>query len=430
MLPVPIDLPPQLHGVSIGDIDGDGREELVLVERLPVEGEPDAVRLTVVHFSPEGRIEARKKIDLGNVAVRFDAREGALWIHGPSGVTRNGESVLGAGLDRMDGTPVRTKLVRDLGRGPWLVVEAEGRLWARTPAGDDRGSIESPSTIVLGRESSQGGVGLETTVRGPTTAWADLDGDGLIDVLRPSGTTLFWHRTTAQGLGATATEWELPYELFSRNEDAGEGFESITDVHFRDLDGDGRDDLLVHRIVSEGGFFGSTSEVEWHRNTGSGFETMQTLELETGSAESFPRDVDGDGDLDLLVPSVDISFANAAQALLSRSFTIKLLKFPMDGDAYGSPTVLREVRVSLEDFDVAWEMEADFDGDGIDDAVLSEGGNITIARSDLNGFGTLEEWTVQNGVEELTIGDVTGDGRPEVFGWAKGEERGTLLVLQ
>ena len=428
MLPVPIDLPPDLHGVSIGDIDGDGVAELILVERLPIDGEPDAVRLTVVQFGPTGRVEGRDEVPLGNSAVRFDAREGSLWIHGAAGVLRDGEVVLSQGLAAADGTPVRTKLVRDLGAGPWLVVEANGRLWAQTVEGEERGSIDSPTTISLGRENSQGGTGLETTVRGPTTAWADLDGDGLTDVLRPAGTTLYWHRTTQRGLGSEATEWDLPYELFSRSDPSQEGFEEITDVHFSDLDGDGRDDLLVHRIVSEGGFFGSTSEVQWHRNTGSGFEDAQTLELETGSAESFPRDVDGDGDLDLLVPSVDISFANAAQALLSRSFTIELLKFPMDG-TYGAPQVLREVRVSLEDFNVAWEMTDDFDGDGVDDAVLAEAGTITIASSNANGFSTLATWTVQHDVEELTLGDVTGDGRPEVFAWEKGQERGTLLVL-
>lgn len=428
MLPLPIDLPDQLHAVSIGDIDGDGRDELILSERRPIDGQPDGVRLHVVHISGAGRVESRETIDLGNTALRYDAREGALWIHDASGVSRSGVPVLEVGGAKRSGTPVHTKLVRELGEGPWLVTEAGGRLHARAPDGSDRGSIDAPSTMVLGRESSQGGVGLETTVRGPTTAWADLDGDGRTDVLRPAGTTLYWHRTTAKGLGSAATTWALPYELFSRNDDADEGFESITDVHFRDLDGDGRDDLLVHRIVSEGGFFGSTSQVQWHRNTGSGFDDVQTLELETGSAESFPRDVDGDGDLDLLVPSVDISFSNAAQALLSRSFTIRLLKFPMDG-TYGEPTVLREVRVSLEDFDVAWEMTHDFDGDGIDDAVLAEGGDITIARSDANGFSTLAEWTVQHSVEEITLGDVTGDGQPEVFVWAKGQKRGTLMIL-
>ena len=400
--------------------------------REPQDGQPDTVTLTVVHLSPEGRVQGRDRVALGNDLQRFHAGEGGLWIEDGRGVRLGDAYVLEtrgdlAGLG--PGTPRPTKLVRDLGAGPWVVLEAGGWLRAVDLEGTPRGQIQSPGTAVLGNDRTQGGDTREVTVRGPTTAWADLDGDGHIDVLRPAGTTLGVHYTGPEGLGVRHEDWELPYELFSRDEGDDESFRWITDVHFTDLDGDGRDDLLVHFIVSDSGFFGSTAEVQWFRNTGSGFEEVQRLAMGSASGESHLRDVDGDGDRDLLIPQVDISFANAAQALVSRSFTIQLAVFEMDGELSSSSSVLREARVSLEDFDVAWVMDTDLDGDGIEDPVLYEQGELIVFGSSGEGFDERHRWRVAHDVEEITCADLTGDGEAEVIAWAPHQERATILVL-
>ncbi|HJN76043.1 MAG TPA: VCBS repeat-containing protein [Myxococcota bacterium] len=328
------------------------------------------------------------------------------------------------------GTPRPTKIVRDLGAGRWVVLEADGWLRATTLDGEPRGQIRSPGTAVLGNDHSQGGDTREVTVRGPTTAWADLDGDGFIDVLRPGGTSLGVFFTTPEGIGTREATWELPYELFSRDEDDdAENFRWITDVHFSDIDGDGRDDLLVHFIVSDSGFFGSTGEIQWFLNTGAGFEEQQTLTMGSASGESYLRDVDGDGDRDLLVAQVDISFANAAQALVSKSITVQFVAFAFDETFATEPRVLREVRVSLENFDVAWSMDEDISGDGIEDPVIYEDGEVIVFASEEGVFVETHRWRVAHDVSELTVADLTGDGRPEIIAWAPGEERATILVL-
>ena len=400
--------------------------------REPQDGAPDTVTLTVVHLSAEGRVEGRDRIALGNTAQRFHAGEGALWIEDAKGVRAGEVRVLEvrgdlAGLG--PATPRPTKLVRDLGAGDWVVLEADGWLRAVTLEGEARGQIVSPGTAMLGGAGSQGGHTPEITMRGPTTAWADLDGDGLIDVLRPGGTTLGVHFTGPDGIGARSADWELPYELFSRDDGDDESFRWITDVHFLDIDGDDRDDLLVHFILSDSGFFGSTSEVQWFHNTGSGFEERATIAMDSASGESYLRDIDGDGDRDLLVPQVDISFSNAAQALLSRSFTVSLMAYAYDEGLATTPTVLREVRVSLEDFDVAWTLDEDLDGDGIEDPVVFEDGQIIVFGSATGSYEETHRWRVAHSVDELTCADLTGDGLPEVIAWAAHEERATVLLL-
>lgn len=402
--------------------------------REPRDGEPDTVTLHVVHLGPTGRVSGRDVVALGNQLQRFHAGEGGLFVEDARGVLRGDERIVEYRGDLNGlgpGTPRSTRLVRDLGPGPWLVVESDGWLRAWTLGGEPMGQIQAPRTAVLGNDHSQGGDTLELTVRGPTTAWADMDGDGHIDVLRPGGTSLGVYFTGPGGLAEREATWELPYELFSRDDDDdSENFRWITDVHFTDLDGDDRDDLLVHFIVSDSGFFGSTGEVQWFRNTGSGFEEVQTLSMESASGESYLRDVDGDGDRDLLIPQVDISFSNAAQALLSRSFTVQLVAYPFDEDYGETPEVLREVKVSLEDFDVAWSIDEDLSGDGIEDPVVFEDGEVIVFHSSAGGFVEKTRWRVQHDVSELVAADLTGDGTPEIIAWAPGAERATVLVLE
>ncbi len=428
LLPLPIDLPEHTISVHAGDIDHDGIAELVIASAEREEGHPDALLLTIVELEG-GRVQGRRELRLGREPILYDVEAG-LRLEGDGLYTLEDRRLLVSEPTPLlllgETTPRAADLAHDLdkdGQLEWLV---HGRAGTKVyDAGSELlVSLPARHSGALGQRSEQGGQRLEITWRSGDLGYGDLDGDGSQELLQPAGTWL--HFTSLDG---TTGRWRLPQELQNRDR-SGDGFRSITDVHFEDLDADGRADLLVHSIVSDGGFFGSTGEIAWYRNSGSGFEETQVLSMSAASGESYLRDLDGDGDRDLLVPSVDISFANAARALVSKTFVVQLVAYEMDERYAADPRVLRQVAVSLEGFEIAWNMHGDLDGDGDRDPVLFSGGVVTATLTEDGGFREepLFSWQVEHDVEELLVWDLTGDGRPEVIAWAPGERRCTVLV--
>ncbi len=183
-------------------------------------------------------------------------------------------------------------------------------------------------------------------------------------------------------------------------------FEGVqqSSVAFSDIDGDGDDDLLIT------GRNNSTTSYEGiaklYVNDGSGhFTEIPTTPFDgvTGSAVAF-SDVDGDGDVDLLItgryksPSAFIGIAKLYVNDGSGHFTEKL-GTPFDGVMDGS--------ISF----------SDVDGDGDSDLLITGFNNagLLIAKLYLNdGFGNFIEKTgipfegVLNG--SVAFSDVDGDG--------------------
>ncbi len=410
-----------------GDLDQDGVSELVIASAEREEGHPDALLLTILELEG-GRLLERRELRLGREPILYDVEAG-LRLEGDGLYTLEDRRPLVSEPTPLlllgETTPRAADLAHDLdkdGQHEWLIHSARGTLVAG-PSGELL-RLPARHSGALGQRSEQGGQHLEITWRSGDLGYGDLDGDGVQELLQPAGTWLHFTR-----LDGSSGRWKLPLELETRDR-GGEGFRSITDVHFEDLDADGRADLLVHSIVSEGGFFGSTGEIAWYRNTGSGFEDTQVLKMSAASGESFLRDLDGDGDRDLLVPSVDISFTNAARALVSKTFVVQLVGYEMDGIYAEEPEVLREVPVSLEGFEVAWNMHGDLDGDGDRDPVVFSGGQLTAALTEDGGFREepLFTWSIEHEVDELLVWDLTGDGLPEIVAWAPGAERCTVFV--
>ncbi|MCB9759243.1 MAG: VCBS repeat-containing protein [Alphaproteobacteria bacterium] len=440
LLPIPIDLPPHFVDAAAGDVDGDGRRELVLVSAVPQDEGPDRVELTLVHVSADGRLEGRSAASLGRRASFWEA-EGGLWALDGQGVRRiDGDRVVSrttplAGLGPT--APVRGDFVHDLdGDGiAELVFYADGAVWGFSMDGAPLGAVRVDASGSLAERRDQGGTSLRATVRTPPMVLGDLDGDGLQDVLLPDGQTLrvgFTGRSEGTlKLGARTTSLALPLDLDPQDQPDAEVKRRITDARFQDVDGDGRVDLVVHRVVSEGSFFGATAEVLLYRGGPSGFGPVQTLATGVGSTELGLFDMDSDGDLDLVLDQVDVGFGNLARALTTRAIGVEMSLYPYAEGAFAKePRVIHTATLDLEDFELARSLWGDFDLDGRPELVVVEDGTLRVLTG-LGGETTeLGRHRLANRAEQLLIEDVTGDGRAEILAWAPGESRAVLVVVQ
>ncbi|MCB9791714.1 MAG: VCBS repeat-containing protein [Alphaproteobacteria bacterium] len=440
LLPIPIDLPPHFVEATAGDVDADGRRELVLVSSPPKgPGEPRAVTLEEVHFSADGRLERRDSTQLPARAAWWSA-EGALWRIDDDGLfvrSPEGWSRLAALNTPLSGlgptTPVQAGFSEDLdGDGQheaW--VYSRGRFHVYSEDGRSLGSFAAPAQGSLADRDEQGGRSLRATLRVPTVLAGDFDGDGVKDLLLPDGSSVLVVPVRGpQGVVelGTPTRVTLPRALVDPDEDEGETQRSVTDVEFRDVDGDGLLDLVVHEVVTEGSFFGATAEVHLYRGDGRGFRHAQTLATGTGSADLSLHDLDGDGDLDLVLGQVDVSFSNLARGLVAREVEVQLSAYLCEDGVFSqSPTRLEALSVDLSDPSFAWTLWGDFDGDDAADLAWMDGDVLKLRLS--GDPDKVESLRLTVKVEQLMAHDVTGDGVPELLAWAPGEERAVLVRL-
>jgi hypothetical protein len=212
---------------------------------------------------------------------------------------------------------------------------------------------------------------------------ADVDGDGRSDLVGRfdvHGTSTYGFRCLRGAGDATftvATDVTTPKQLLS--------------VHAADLDGDGDVDVA--------GADGSALRLSF--GDGAFGFTAPTL-LPTGAAAHTVRsgDIDGDGNVDLVVTSGGGSSVTILRGL--------------GAGAFGPPVHVSVPAVSVVEV-------GDLDLDGVDEVVAASksSGNtavLVVASDGGGGFAVVETVALPAPASmfSLSIGDVTGDGRPDV----------------
>lgn len=446
LLAVDLRMPPDLVEVRAGDVDGDGRDELVLVSRPDRAGSPPPVTLTVVHLSPEGREEARQTLALGAQALAWDI-QGGLWALDGEGVLRlhlDGRRERLASLPTpLSGlgptSPVAADLAHDLDQdgqaevlvwshGALHVIGADGRRW---------GALAAPAEGQLSPTDRAGGTSVVAATRPPPLAVADLDGNGVADLVLPAGAQARVGWCDGR-LGSRVDPVALPHDLDppeDRDIDRKAEERRVARAWFQDLTADGRADLLIHRTVTRGSWFGTTAELVVSVGTGAAFPVTQRLQTDAAAVDVLPLDFEGDGDLDLLVPQVETSVGNLASALVSKAVRIDPVLYVMHEGRYGAPVHLEKLKVPVEDRDrMQLDVEHDLDGDGIVDLV-SNGGEDRVAVHLGRPYAFATEPLASLDLPVASVGatlfvqDLTGDGRAEILAWRRHQPTATLLRL-
>lgn len=441
-----IDLPPETVAIRAGDADGDGEAELIAVSQRSAGAEPDRVSLSILQIRG-GRSAGQSRIELGNRAQLWEVAGGLFGVDGAGlwaldaagGAPRQLAELVTPLAGIGPATPQYAPLARDLdGDGEAeLLVFAGGQLCAFGTGGQPLGCVPAPPRGGL-ETGGEGGLALSVSTGSRRVHFGDVDGDGLEDLLIPEGDRVqVWY--TGEAIGVRGAVLDLPLNLEPRDRGGlarGEVEREITDRWFRDFDGDGVVDLALVRAVMEGSWFGATSELIFCRGTGSGFAPPSSVSFESAAAEPEPLDIDGDGDLDLLVPQVDVSLGNIAQALMSRSVSVRLKALELrDGHFAAEPEFLREVDFPIdpaESFLVQYRL--DFTGDGRPDLLFGDpDGELLLYPGTAEGLDRTPLARIALPIPpeaELLVADLDGDGRAEAFLWGRRADRGVLLTLR
>lgn len=443
---LPLPLPPDAAELRAGDVDGDGRDELLVVSRTLRPGVPDTVKLTILSFTDVGALGSRRELDLGSRPLLWDADAG-LWALDREGLVK---------LDAAGGAPARiarfptvlaalgpttpawAPLAHDLDGDdkPELIAWSAGRYLAFRADGTAVGAINAPAEGALSLDWSTGGAATNATLSAPPLAVGDLDGDGKLDLILPSGAKMGAY-FTGETIGARAASIALPLDLEPPEESPkpGETKRRISGVWFEDLDGDGKIDLAVHRLVLAGSWFGATAEIAWARGRGDGFLPLQVIPMNAAAFGLELLDLDGDGDKDFVAPLVDIGIGTIARALVAKSARVDLSLFRMEGGTFQAPAPLRTFAFPLESpgrFQAT--LKADVDGDGRIDLVTNDAEDrVRVYRGKIGGLEAAVAWEVPLrvpiGEDTLFVHDLTGDGRAEIVVWGPKEATATVLRL-
>lgn len=218
-------------------------------------------------------------------------------------------------------------------------------------------------------------------------AVADVDGNGQQDLVTVDGIAggIRFFRTQNAAISHWVDFSELPTNCKS--------------LLSMDIDGDAADELLClpsggGEVVAVGATFGSDPPTPKLVHTG--------IQLVSDASEVLTMDLNGDGLKDVIerTPGEVLFWENTGENFEPRALEV-------DGNA-------------LPPFTTASSL--DYDGDGRDDLLFVTDGALTVyqatGRYELAEIGPL--WGAINGDLPLLVGDVDGDGSPDLFGITAG----------
>ena len=167
------------------------------------------------------------------------------------------------------------------------------------------------------------------------------------------------------------------------DEDNPGGRQALLDA-IEDLNGDGLPDMLVYSVTGEG-LFGKETRYEVHLGEigtdGSlRFEEQPSSVVGSGGIQIDVEreDLDGDGQLEMLVTSFDLGIGSIIRGLISRTASLRLAIYRLrDGRYPGSPSLTRKITAKLDlangDIFVPAVRAGDLDGDGRKELLVQDG---------------------------------------------------------
>jgi hypothetical protein len=447
------------------DLDGDGRLDLVLLLE-PREGKTASVLLLRTPTTPDPktffRAEDRTVIRCegalaeagavavgrfglrGEVRLRFFGADGAVDLKpdgAPDPEIQREAPVPRTLLGRSPGQPlVLWEGVAELGGGRDAclvpVPDGGGRVRLVGLAGHDL-EVSAHSMASSSAEDL-----LTRTVYLPTLVPADLDGNGVRELVSLQGATLVVHELAPR---SAAGSRRIPLPFLEPPKELAPEEVRTPRLQLLDVDRDGTTDLIVTLVSGRRDQLGSLRTTLWFVRgpildvpTG----TVRTPEsrVDTESVALHPRflDLDGDGDLDYVGDSIRGTRGDLVKRVLGAEPKITLVGFLYDRAAarFGPEPCFAVERPYATDQALsntfgqsAW-FDGDFDGDGWSD--LLDLGNLTGvelfgarrraagAAGDLVSFAEplLPRLAVEKGLQPAAVvADLNADGRADAALW-------------
>jgi hypothetical protein len=422
--------------------DESGRERVLVIS---LEGNAPQER-RYVSWLPDDRSSPAAPVEIPEAAVTLDAAELGLapgpelvWLAAGELriVSSAGETLRSHPLRPPLPLPARTwelarrPLVQDWdgdGRPEALLPSASGVRLHPLVAGD----VEQP--LVLPLIADYGSPSLDNWFRPgflwglvswPMLARADEDGDGRTDLFAADRFGLRVFRAGEQGLpGAPTTQRRFP--PFTPD-DERRHTASALHAFARDLDGDGRADLVVHRIV--GSLMRSHATTTVHLNAGDGPDPAAApwvrIDSKGGTSAIELADLDGDGRVELLEAHIPFGVVQVVRMLTLGRLELRLRVRALPRQA-GAPAVETWSADATFPFDfensrvlgVMPHAQVDWNGDGLLDLCWGDGsdklrfrlGERRDAGPGYGGVAAAVELPVSG---DLIPADLDGDGLPD-----------------
>lgn len=348
----PID--PMINHLRHGDFDGDGRQDLIVVNNARSKlnvlrnrtGETNRVEDTTVGRRDINHLPADARFEIESIAS--EKRISAFVV-----ADLNGD-------DRPDlayyGEP--KELVIQYREGPdgWSAAK-------RLPVSDGRLDVNALDT-------------------------GDLNGDGRDDLALLGESVVYYYEQREDG--SLAEPEHIPYSG------------AVRAVQVLDIDGDGRQDLLLVN-------WDLANPFRFRLQSASG-ELGPEIHFALPAVRSYwPDDLDGDGKTEL------VTIAQKSGRAQISNFELKPGERIDDDLVAGQFQVLPLTKTSKSRRGVAW---ADINGDGLSDLLVAEPENGQLAvtvQSQEGALADVRRFPTFTGVTEVEVADWNGDGQAEIF---------------
>jgi hypothetical protein len=292
---------------------------------------------------------------------------------------------------------------------------------------------------------------LRAELTWPQLATGDDDGNGHLDLFAMwrFGTLVFRGRPDAGGIASKPTRRML-FKPFPKEEEYRHAATGVR-MFVRDVDGDGRSDLIVDRTM--GGLLSSHASTAVHLNRGDGARLDRapdaTIAIEGAIAAVDVIDLDGDGRVELVRRVLRFSAVQMLRFVVTGRARVdfEVLRFAAS-NAGEEASAAHELRASWEEsisLDIDFskgriagffpDVRGDWNGDGLRDLIYPDGKRRMAIRlgtsSDAGpGFGprvARQALPIEAGT--LALADFDGDGLDDLVVYDPRDDSGRVYLL-